>query len=86
MSKVRNEKLIREELDIQVKKLDWDALSYDIILISTAISIEKDSNYLKLLQIKLEIWEKEKTDMVHSQFDMQRFLEKDSEFDDLDIF
>jgi len=76
MSKVKNEKTIRKELIKQVSKLDWDTLAYEIILLSTAVIIEEDGNFLKLLEIKLEIWEEEKKDRVSDTFSMENFLNK----------
>tara|TARA_R100000951_G_scaffold112718_1_gene113478 strand:- start:9889 stop:10152 length:264 start_codon:yes stop_codon:yes gene_type:complete len=86
MATIKNEKAIKEELTKLAKQLDWDDLAWEIIVLEAAVVAEEDDNYLKLLEIKLEIWEEEKKDRVSDRFSMEKFLNKGYSFVDSDTF
>ncbi len=79
---IKNEKSIRKELEKQAKAKDWDDLAHEIMLLETGIKLETDLKYIILLNIKLEIWEREKAYRVSNSFDMGYFLSKD--FNEID--
>lgn len=83
---IKNEKEIRKELNKQVKKLDWDTLAYEIIMLSVALRMEEEDNFMILLGIKLEIWEEEKANRVSETFSMENFLNKGYSDIDSDMF
>jgi hypothetical protein len=84
MAKIKKDELIRQNIQ-SAKKLDWDSLALAIIDLEQAIGKEKNSKQLELLNLKLEIYEAEKSSRVFESFDMEYFLSKDmSIFDDDD--
>lgn len=67
----------KKDFEKEAKSLDWDDLAFRIITVEYMIIAEKDDNYLKLLELKLEILEDEKKNRVFETFDMQDFLNKE---------
>lgn len=68
-----------EKFQEQAKNCDWDDLSFEIINIEYEIREEEDSKLLKLLALKLSIFEEEKKERIFESFDMEKFLNKDFE-------
>jgi hypothetical protein len=81
--KKKTKKQNKQQLMKQAKKRDWDQLAYDIILMEEALRAGLNPKYLILLNIKLQIWEKEKASRIFQTFNMKSFLNKG--FDDSDI-
>jgi len=82
MAKIKKDELIRQHIQ-SAKKIDWDSLALAIIDLEQAIEKEKNSKQLELLNLKLKIYEAEKSSRVFESFDMEYFLSKDmSVFDD----
>lgn len=63
----------------QAKKMEWCDLAYEIMMLERSIEKDliKDPKQLKLLQLKLEIYESEKFDRISDSFDMGYFLTKE---------
>lgn len=76
-------KQLREKLTKMAEKLEWDDLSYDIIVMEKALRIKQNANSLNLLLIKLDIWEKEKSNRIFSKFNIKTILYRG--LDDSDI-
>lgn len=82
MAKTKKSELTKQYIQ-SAKKLDWDSLALAIIDLEQAVGKEKNSKQLELLNLKLEIYEAEKSSRVFESFDMEYFLSKDmSIFDD----
>ena len=58
------------------KKKEWDELAHDIIIMEKALRTKQDAKTLNLLNFKLEIWEKEKSNRIFQKFNMKTFLTK----------
>jgi len=67
----------KKDFEKEAKSLDWDDLAFKIIMVEYAAMVEEDDNYLKLLELKLEILEDEKKNRLFDSFDMKDFLNKD---------
>lgn len=76
MEKSKKNKLEKKHTQL-AKKSDWDSLASCIIDLELAILKEKDAKELKLLSLKLEIYEAEKNSRVFDSFDMEYFLSKE---------
>lgn len=82
MAKTKREELIKKHTQ-SAKKSDWDSLALSIIELEQIISTTKQAKQLKLLNLKLKIYEAEKNNRVFESFDMEYFLNKDmSVFED----
>lgn len=68
----------------QAKKIEWCELAYSIMVLECAVANEKKDKVLKILQLKLEIFEKEKSSRVFDNFDINYFLNK--EYEEVDEF
>jgi hypothetical protein len=76
MAKTKREELIKKHTQ-SAKKSDWDSLALSIIELEQIILKEKNSKQLKLLNLKLKIYEAEKNNRVFESFDMEYFLNKE---------
>ena len=72
-------KILKEDAE----KKTWDELALAIICMELLLIEEKEAKMLKLIEIKLEIFEAEKLSRVFDGFSMKHFLSKDD--GDLDI-
>lgn len=63
----------------QAENSEWCDLADSIITLEKRISKEKKAKPLKILNLKLEIFEKEKASRVFNSFDMQYFISKEYE-------
>lgn len=79
MKKPKNKKELIEFLKQDAKSKNWDELALAIIAMELLLLEEKSDKMLKLLEIKLEIFESEKLSRVFDTFNMERFLNKDIE-------
>jgi hypothetical protein len=77
-------KLLLKEYTKEAKNSEWCDLAFSIIVLENCIREEKNPKCLKILKLKLEVFEGEKTSRVFDTFDMQHFLSKD--FQDVDEF
>lgn len=68
----------------QAKKTDWCDLAGVIMTLEECVRIEKKAKHLKILNLKLEIFEKEKSLRVFDSFDMEYFMSRDYEDFDAD--
>ena len=75
---------LTKEYQEQAKKTEWCDLAYLIIVLELAIANEKKAKVLKILKLKLKIFEEEKSSRVFSNFNMHRFLSK--EYEEVDEF
>jgi hypothetical protein len=85
MTKAKKEELTKKYIQ-SAKKSDWDSLALCIIEIEQAIPEEKDPKVLELLELKLKIFEAEKSSRVFDSFDMEYFLSKDMSIFDEDDY
>lgn len=69
-------KQIKERFIKMAKKKEWDELAHDIIIMEKALRTKQDAKTLNLLNFKLEIWEKEKSNRIFQKFNMKTFLTK----------
>lgn len=69
--------ILSKEYEKQARESEWCDLAGSIITLEMCVAQEKDSNHLKILELKLEIFEKEKAQRVFSSFDLAYFLSKD---------
>ena len=63
MSK-KNKKQVSKDFAKQAKKLDWDELAFEIIAIEYSLHSETRPKFLKLLELKLNIFEEDKMSRV----------------------
>ena len=88
MAKKKTKKQVIDQFKNEAKSSDWDDLAFGIINIERLVAVEKDSKMLKLLKIRLEIFEAEKMSRVSDSFDMEYFMSKEFQHiseDDLDF-
>lgn len=83
---MKTKKEAKAKIIKMAKKEDWDRLASEIILIEYAIREKRNAKSLKILQLKLEIYEKEKASRIVSTFNMKNFLNKSFEEDVSDDF
>lgn len=85
MAKIKKNELVKQHIQ-SAQKLDWDSLALAIIDLEKAIKQEGTHKQLKLLNLKLEIYEAEKSSRVFNSFDMEYFLNKDMDIFDEDEY
>jgi hypothetical protein len=72
-------KTLSKAYEKQAKASEWDDLAFSIMVLESSIYQEKDVKSLKLLRLKLEIFEEEKSSRVFDTFNMEYFLNKELE-------
>ena len=72
-------KAIKMELEQQARASEWCDLAETIIALELAIRKEKDAKTLKILELKLEVFEEEKKGRVNSKFDYDHFRRRELE-------
>lgn len=76
MNKNKKQELTNQHVK-NAKKLDWDSLAFSIIELEQFLLKEKNTKQLKLLNLKLKIYEAEKASRIFNSFNMEYFLNKD---------
>ena len=77
-------KLLLKKYTKEAKDSEWCDLAFSIMVLESSMRSEKNSKCLKILKLKLKIFEAEKSSRVFEAFDMQRFINK--QFQDVDEF
>ena len=80
----KDKKLLLKEYTKEAKDSEWCDLAFSIMVLENSMRSEKNSKCLKILKLKLKIFEAEKSSRVFEAFDMQRFINK--QFQDVDEF
>ena len=78
----KEEAILRKEYERQAQDSEWCELAETIITLEQCVAQEKNAKHLKVLNLKLEIFEAEKSHRVFNSFDMVYFLAKDDYYDD----
>lgn len=74
---VKSKKEMKELFKNEAAESEWDSLASVIMAIERLLVVEKDTKMLKLLKIRLKIFEDEKTHRVSEDFDMEYFINKE---------
>lgn len=73
----KEEAILRKEYERQAQDSEWCDLAETIITLEQCVAQEKNAKHLKILNLKLEIFENEKSQRVFNTFDLTYFLNKD---------